>query len=442
MSYSPTRFALLLAFVPLGMAIVVLAEPQLFLPWLAVTVGLLLAIGADALLLPKKGGLDVTRQLPGEVGIGADFQMRISIANAGRSHISGRLYDILPAQLDGPRDALRFSVSADEMETWTLDYTATDRGEYKLGRVTVVAPGPLRLMRRVMRLDAPASVAVIPGVEILRSNELILKAARDADAGITRARGIGRGGEFESLAPYVPGDPPQSVDWKAYARTGTLAVRRYIPERRRHVMLACDAGRLMGTRVEVDGVALRKVDIALASMSRLAAAALQRGDLVGLVIFDGEVQTLIPPRGGSGQLARIVRASLGVKPSHTETAYTNAFVRMNVELGRRSLVVLATDFDNEAQGWELQRNIAQITRKHVAIVAAMRDPVFHDTVAAKVEEVPDAYRQLAALTLLEERQTILSRIHAGGVHTIDAEPSELTGPLLNMYGRIVTGGRL
>ena len=68
-----------------------------------------------------------------------------------------------------------------------------------------------------------------------------------------RAEGIyytsGRGGEFDSLAPYVPGDPPQAVDWNAYARTGQLAVRRYVPERRRHIMLACDAGRLMGTRV-------------------------------------------------------------------------------------------------------------------------------------------------------------------------------------------------
>lgn len=421
---------------------VVLAQPGLFLPWLAVALGLLVLIGVDALLLPRRTDVQVMRQLPGEVGVGAEFQMRLSVANVGRAHLSGRVYDVLPPEFEGSRDPLRFSVATDEMETWTLPYRATDRGSFELGAVTVVAPGPLRLMRRVLRLEAPATMAAIPGVEILRSNELILKAARDADAGITRARGIGRGGEFESLAPYVPGDPPQSVDWKAYARTGTLAVRRYIPERRRHVMLACDAGRLMGTRVEVDGVELRKVDLALASMSRLAAAALQRGDLVGLMIFDGEVQTLIPPRAGSGQLARIVRASLGVKATHSETAYTNAFVRMNLELGRRSLVVLATDFDNEAQGWELQRNIAQITRKHVAIVAAMRDPVFHATVAQKVDDISGAYRQLAALTLLEERAAILSRIHAGGVHTIDAEPAELTGPLLNMYGRIVTGGRL
>jgi len=438
MGYSPTRIAMLLAIAPLALGVLVLAQPSLFMPWLAVSLGLLLALGVDTLLLPKRGSVEVVRQLPADVGVGAGFAMRLTVSNDGRMAVHGRLHDIVPEALDGPREPLRFSIGGDEQESWSLEYHALDRGEHQFGDVTVEAPGPLRLMRRILRVPATAAVAAIPGVEILRSNELILKAARDADAGITRARGIGHGGEFESLAPYVPGDPPQSVDWKAYARTGTLAVRRYIPERRRHVMLACDAGRLMGTRV--GGV--RKVDLALAALSRLAAAALQRGDLVGLVIFDGGVQTLIPPRGGSGQLARIVRASLGVKPAHTETAFTNAFVRMNQALGRRSLVVLATDFDNEAQGWELQRSIAQISRKHVAIVAAMRDPVFHETIAAEVNDVSDAYRQLASLTLLEERFNILARIHSMGVHTIDAEPAELTGPLLNLYGRVVTSGKL
>ena len=438
MGYSPTRIAVLLAFAPIALGVLAMAQPSLFTPWLAVTCGLVVLLLIDALLLPRGGSIEVERKLPGEVGVGSHFQMLLTVTNSGGFGLSGRVYDIVPEQLDGPRDALPFSVAPDEQETWTLEYVALDRGKQRFGDVTVVTPGPLRLMRRIQRVSAAGDVAVIPGVEILRSNELILKAARDADAGTTRARGVGRGGEFESLAPYVPGDPPQSVDWKAYARTGQLAVKRYIPERRRHVMLACDAGRLMGTRV--GGV--RKVDLALEALTKLAAAALQRGDLVGLIIFDGAVQTLIPPRAGSGQLARLVRASLDVKPTHSETAFTNAFVRMNHALGRRSLVVLATDFDNEAQGWELQRSIVQISRKHVAIVAAMRDPVFHQTIAAEVNDVHDAYRQLAALTLLEERFTILSRIHGSGVHTIDAEPAELTGPLLNLYGRVITSGKL
>ncbi|MCC7508127.1 MAG: DUF58 domain-containing protein [Planctomycetes bacterium] len=438
MGYSPTRITLILGLALVALSVFALTDASLVLPWAVACGGLCLVIAVDALFLPRQTQLGLHRGVPTEVGIGVPFTMTLALQNESPRPIHGAVFDLLPPSMEGLRVPLPYALSPDEQAEWSFELSATDRGAFTLDTATIVITGPLRLMRRIVRGSAPATVSVIPGVEILRSNELILKAARDADAGITRARGIGRGGEFDSLAPYVPGDPPQSVDWKAYARTGQLAVRRYVPERRRHIMLACDAGRLMGTRVG----STRKIDMALEAMTRVAAAALQRGDLVGMVIFDGEVQSFIPPRAGSGQLAKIVRASLNVKPRHTETAFTPAFVALNHALPRRALVILATDFDNEAQGWELQRNIAQITRRHVAIVAAMRDPVYHATVAAEVNDASDAYRQLASLTLLEERQMILSRIHSTGVHVIDAEPSELQGPLLNMYGSVVTGGRL
>jgi len=436
--YSPTNLAVLLALGLCGLGVATLLDPALFRPWLTGALVVAAALAADLLLIPRGSMLSLARKLPGEVGVGTEFEQHLTLTNEAGATLRGHLYDVIPGALQGDRAALPFSIGPDEESTWQIPLSAADRGEFSFLHATAVVNGPLRLMRRVVRLEVPASVCAIPGIEVLHSNRLILKAAQDADAGVSRARGVGRGGEFESLAPYVPGDPPQAVDWKAYARTGQLAVRRYVPEKRRHIMLACDAGRLMGARVGGS----RKVDLALQSLVKLAAAALYRGDLVGLMIFDGAVRALVPPRSGGGQLARIVRASLAVKSEHSETAFTPAFVHMNHALTRRSLVVLATDFDNAASGWELQRNVAQIRRRHFAIVAAVRDPVYFDILRAPVETSKDAYRQLASLTLIEERQEILNRIHATGVYVVDAEPSELDVPLLNMYGRIMTGGKL
>ena len=438
MTYAPTRFALLPALALLGLSIGTLLDPGLVLPWAMAAAMFLLALFLDGWLLPSGRDFKLTRSLPAEVGVGIDFKMTLTLTNLGRSRVKVRLLDILPRAMVGPRAPLRFEIQSHEQAEATLEFSLDDRGEYKLDQATLVVAGPLRLLRRVLRLSAPAALAGVPGIELLQSNRLILKALQDADAGVSQSRGVGRGGEFESLAPYVPGDPPHQVDWKAFARTGQLAVRRFVPERRRTVMLACDAGRLMGGRVG----GRRKVDLALASLCRLAAAALHRGDLVGLIIFDGAVRALVPPRAGPGQLPTIIRASLGVKAAHTETAFTPAFVAMNHAMSRRALVVLATDFDNEAQGWELNRNLAAIRRRHVAIVCAMRDPVFNETIKAPVSDLPGAYRQLASLTLLEERTEILNRIHKSGVHTIDAEPDELSGPLLNLYGRIVASSQL
>ncbi|MDC1142725.1 DUF58 domain-containing protein [Planctomycetota bacterium] len=435
MKYSPTMLFQLLILALIPFSIMALLDDAMLFPLLISAVMLVLLAIVDVFGTPRADDLLLTRQHPTEVGVGDPFKMTVSISNHGGA-AAGMLYDVIPEEIEGDRSPVPFKVLEDEACNIEFEFSSRDRGRLQFETATLACYGPLRLMRRIVRVESPATIAVIPGVEILRSNELILRAARDADAGISRSKGWGRGGEFESLAPYVPGDPPQAVDWKAYARSGQLAIKRFEPERRRHVMLACDAGRLMGTRV--DG--RRKIDIALASMAKVAAAALHRGDLVGLMIFDGEVRTLIPPRSGSGQLSKIVRASLNVEPVHTETAFTPAFVQMNHALGRRSLVILATDFDNEAQGWELQRNVAQISRKHVAIVTAMRDPKYYDVLRRPSENLEQAYESLASLTLLEERENIVNRIHSMGVHIIDSEPANLDGPLLNLYGRVVGAG--
>jgi uncharacterized protein (DUF58 family) len=438
MTFSPTKTLLLLALALLGLAVASLWIPELVFMWLMGCAAFVLLLGADVLLLPRKDDLVLTRKLPTESGVGGEVELALSVTNNGTRAINGRLWDILPQALDGSREPILFNVAPGQSADYAHKFIVQDRGQYVLDRATFEARGPLNLMRRILRLSAKAQLNGIPGVELLHSNRLILAAMRDADAGVNRARGVGRGGEFESLAPYVPGDPPQSVDWKAYARTGQLSIRRFEPERRRHIMLCCDAGRLMGGRV----AGRRKVDHALASLARLAAASLQRGDLVGLMIFDQAVRVLIPPRAAAGQLARIIRASLEVKSSHNETAFTPAFVAMGHALSRRALVVIATDFDNEAQGWELQRNIAAVRKRHAVVVCSVRDPVYHETVEAEVKDSDDAYRQLAALTLLEERSDILHRIQQGGVHTIDAEPEEIAAPLLNLYGRIINSGSL
>lgn len=438
MNYAPTKICVLIAVILCGVAGAALAYPFLMPWWAGASIAFVLLNALDLLLLPAKADMTLDRKLPGEQGVGLEFAMEVHLGNAGRRAVQAKFWDILPAAMDGPREPIEGVLGAGQVSGFARSFRLLDRGKFELGPATLEAFGPLRLLRRILRLEAKATVRGIPGVELLQSNRLILRAMQDADSGITRSRGVGRGGEFESLAPYVPGDPVQSVDWKGFARSGELHVRRYEPERRRHIMLVCDAGRLMGGRVGDR----RKVDLALASLARVAAAALQRGDLVGLCIFDATVRVLIPPRAGGGQLARIIRASLEVSPSHGESAYTPAFVAIGHALNRRSLVVLATDFDNEAQGWELQRNVAAVRKRHAVIVCSMRDPVYHQTLAEDVEDLHGAYRQLASLTLLDERRDILHRIQKSGVHTIDAEPDELSGPLLNMYGRIVSSGAL
>ena len=110
MGYSPTRLTLILAIPVVALSVVMLVDSSLFAPWLAVVGALVLGVVVDTLMLPKKGSVRVERHLPSEVGIGSTFVMRVRVVNDSRRNQGGKLYDIVPEELDGPRGALKYHV--------------------------------------------------------------------------------------------------------------------------------------------------------------------------------------------------------------------------------------------------------------------------------------------------------------------------------------------
>src|SRR5277367_3096745 len=60
--------------------------------------------------------------------------------------------------------------------------------------------------------------------------------------------GVGAGSsiDFQDHRPYLPGDDPRYIDWRAYARTGTYMMKMYREEVSPQVDLVLDASRSMG----------------------------------------------------------------------------------------------------------------------------------------------------------------------------------------------------
>src|SRR5215207_6090681 len=69
-------------------------------------------------------------------------------------------------------------------------------------------------------------------------------------AGERLGAGLGASLEFEDYRPYGPGDDLRHVDWAAYARTETLAVRLYRDEVAPRVDVVLDNSRSMAVTVE------------------------------------------------------------------------------------------------------------------------------------------------------------------------------------------------
>lgn len=167
----------------------------------------------------------------------------------------------------------------------------------------------------------------------------------------------GRSIEFDDLRPYVAGDEPRDIDWKATARHGSPLIRRYIAARKHTVLMVVDTGRQMaalGSSGEV------KSELAIFAVGVMGYLALRHGDRVALVAGGGADSGLVQPGGTESHLERLLqtiqdRTSLAGPPSDlaAQLGYVSRAFR------RRSILfVVADDRDLTGEEEALLRRLA------------------------------------------------------------------------------------
>jgi uncharacterized protein (DUF58 family) len=184
------------------------------------------------------------------------------------------------------------TLAAGERRTLTVPLTCRRWGAYWLGDVHLRAHDRFRLFTWERHLDRHAPVKVFPVPEALRA--LVRPFETQVSTGSHVAAQRGDGIEFADLRPFLPGDRPRSINWRATARRGALMVNQRHPERATDVVLFLDSF------LDVRGPTGSTLDQAVGAAAALAAAYLRQRDRVGLVSFGGFVQWLQP---GSGQAA-------------------------------------------------------------------------------------------------------------------------------------------
>jgi uncharacterized protein (DUF58 family) len=204
---------------------------------------------------------------------------------------------VVPPGLEGPDGAVRtwaraLRLAAGEERTLAVPLTCRRWGAYALGEVHLRAHDRFRLFSWERQLDGDASLKVFPVPDALRA--LVRPFETQVSTGSQVAAQRGDGIEFADLRPFLPGDRPRSINWRATARRGALMVNQRHPERATDVVLFLDSF------LDVRGPTGSTLDQAVGAAASLASAYLRQRDRVGLVSFGGLVQWLQP---GSGQAA-------------------------------------------------------------------------------------------------------------------------------------------
>jgi uncharacterized protein (DUF58 family) len=303
--------------------------------------------------------------------------------------------------------------------------------------------GRLGLGARQRRVPLSTTLRVHPPFRSKEEAELKIRRARILEVGMRSARGLGGGTEFEQLREYGPDDEFRRIDWNATARSGRTIVRTYRAERNQSVLVLLDNGRTMAGRV----AGVPRVEHAMDAAMMLTTVATRLGDRCGLVAFDRVVRDVVAPARRVDQLSRVTEAMYALEPELSESDYSSAFAQVVARFRRRSMLVLLTDLVDHAVEESLLPALPLITRTHLVVLGAVRDPQVEawaagDGVDDSITAEAAAYRRAAAVQALADRRRTAVRLRSMGVTVVDAAPGRLAPELADAYLLAKTTGRL
>ena len=220
--------------------------------------------------------------------------------------------------------------------------------DFTVPRYVSACPFPVTAVAsdgRTGRLDLlkPVEVASLGGIEVVARGVV-----EGFLAGLHRSPFRGFSVEFAEHRPYQPGDEPRYLDWKVLAKRDRLYVKQYEEETNLRATIVLDVSRSMRWTGD-PRLTPTKLDYATRFAAALSLVLLRQRDATGLIAFDEQVRTVVPPRVRAGQWELLVRA-LASLTGEGGTAANRALSRVMDLLKRRGLVVFISDLllDREA----------------------------------------------------------------------------------------------
>ncbi len=417
----PTRQSVMLMAAGAPLALLVgVALPQLWaigLVWIPLILAL---VALDALLAAAPPQIDIA--CPGAVEVGAPLLVDIAVSVAPPG--------LEIALATGPRlrargaDTIRFAPGERRAR---IAFETLRRGTDGIDALWSRWTGPLRLVwrQRVETLDR--RIVVTPDIRPVREAAAML--LRDAQAGEMARVERGEGSEFEALAEWRSGMERRTIDWKASARHHKLFARENRIERNNQIVFAIDAGRVMCEPV----AGLPRIDRAISAALLAAYSALRLGDRVALFGFDSKPRIASGAVSGTRAFPLMQRLAGELDYSTAETNFTLALATLAGDLTRRSLVVVFTEFTDQAGAELMIRAAASLMGRHLVLFVILNDVELESIAAAEPRTIDDVSRAVTAAAMLRERRIVVSRLRRLGIHVLEAAHDAVGPALVRQY---------
>jgi uncharacterized protein (DUF58 family) len=279
------------------------------------------------------------------------------------------------------------------------------------------------------RLDLldPIEVSKLGGLEIVTQGIV-----EGFLSGLHRSPRRGFSVEFAEHRMYQPGDELRYVDWKILGRNDRLYVKQFEEETNLRAMIVCDTSRSMAWSGS-PGTVLPKLAYTQRLIAALSLVLIRQRDATGLITFDDDIRTVIPPRARLTHWRQLLHVLSSVQAGRG-TAAEPALRRVVGQLRRRGLVVFVSDLLlDRALALKALRFLRH--RGHQVLVlhimdpaevslggpheAKFEDPETHATVVLRPRDWAGAYRDTIRAVVSEWR--LACRRHGITYHRVTTD---------------------
>jgi uncharacterized protein (DUF58 family) len=179
----------------------------------------------------------------------------------------------------------------------------------------------------------------------------------------------GSGIDLANLREYQQGDDVRYIDWNVTARLQTPHVREYLEDRELTAWFLLD----LSPSVDFGSDAVSKRMVLTEFVAVMARLLTGKGNYCGALLFSGDMDRLVPPRGGRRQVLHLLDL-LASRPRLVRAPVTDlgAILRQAANVIRRhSMVFVVSDFISKS-GWE--RALGLLARRHEVVAIRLFDP--------------------------------------------------------------------
>ena len=383
----------------------------------------------DAAALPAASKLGATRRLPPRFALDVDHSIQLILTNLSAAPLQVSVRDELPDMFEAKSELPEVSLPSGVEARLSYDVRPLSRGAHSFGDVILRVRRERGLVEKQMALAVPDLAKVYPNFRGADHYQLLAQIDQ-RDEVVRKPRTFKAvGTDFESLRPYVPGEDPRNIDWKATARRGAPISRNKQVERGQQLAVLLDAGRLMAETIGK----YSKLEHALNAIVMLSYVVQKRGDALSVAAFSNKIESFLPTVRGPSLLARVLESLYAVQVRPVESDYWQAIAQVLMLLNRRSLVILLTDVLDASASAGLINNLTRAAEKHLVLCVVLSEPAIGELARAVPASVEDTYRKAAACDQLRRRRLALENMRSRGILVLETDPAHLSVHLVKRY---------